>query len=139
MRYLKEFNENKLDDIITKAKSIKIMDDRFVSHLSTPPWGIEFLIMEKNGKGFGRLYMYNDELDTIYLDMLSVSEEQRKQKIGTDLQKIREDIGRELGANESHLWVVKDSWMFEWYKRRGYVHFDDFDGEENAVWMKKKL
>lgn len=111
----------------------------FIFHYTTYPWGHGINIMEKYGFGFCRIYWYNDDETTVYLDFLSVSECDRHKGLGTCMQELREEIGRILRATESCLWVVKGSWMHEWYQRRGYVDFIDHKTEENAIWMKKKL
>jgi GNAT superfamily N-acetyltransferase len=95
--------------------------------------------MEKTGKAFARLYQYNDDTTTVCLDYLSVDFEIRRKGIGTELQEIREKIGRSLGADTACLWCRKDTWMHDWYKRRGYEDWKDNEDEENAIWMKKSL
>ena len=112
---------------------------RFISHCRSEYWGSSILIMEKNGKAFGRIYWYYDDNTTVYLDWLSVDEKARRKGIGTNLQEIREEIGVRLGANTSCLWVRKNTWMHDWYKRRGYENWKDYNEEENAVWMRKSI
>lgn len=112
---------------------------RFISHYKTESWGSSILIMEKRGKAFGRIYWYNDDNIMVYLDCLSVNAEIQRQGIGTKLQKIREEIGRSLGAITACLWVQKNTWMYDWYKRRGYEDWINNENEENAIWMKKSL
>lgn len=112
---------------------------KYISHLKTESWGASILIMEQTGKAFSRIYWFNDDNTTVYLDWLSVSTEFRHQGIGTQLQEMREEIGRKLGAKTSCLWVQKDSWMHDWYKRRGYKDCGNYEKEENAIWMQKTL
>jgi len=118
---------------------LSCISSRFISHYTDESWGSSILIMEKDGKAFGRIYWYSDDSTTIYLNWLSVNVESRRQRLGTDLQEIRENIGRKLGAECSCLSVEKDSWMHEWYKRRGYVDLNDDEDNENFTWMKKSL
>ena len=122
-----------------KSLVLACINHRFIAHCKTDTWGFSVLIMEKTGKAFCRLYRYNNDITTVYLDWLSVDEKSRKKGIGTKLQEIREEIGRKLGATTSCLWVKKDSWMHKWYQRRGYLDFMDYEQEENAIWMKKSL
>lgn len=119
---------------------INIMEDlKFITHRINDSWGFTIVFMEENGKAFARLYQYNDLPDTIYLASLSVDEDVRRKGIGTKLQEIREKIGSELGATSSCLWVIKDTWMHEWYKRRGYQDYESYNLSDNTVWMKKLL
>ena len=111
----------------------------FIFHHVTALWGESILIMEREGRAFCRIYWYNDDSTTVCLDWLSVDAEVRKQGIGTRLQEIREEIGKNRGATFSCLQVEKNSWMHAWYKRRGYADWVDNESEENTIWMKKSL
>ena len=113
-------------------------DFKFITHRTSDSWGFTIVFMEEKGKAFARLYQYNDLPDTVYLASLSVDEDVRRKGIGTKLQEIREKIGVELGARNSCLQVIKDSWMHEWYKRRGYQDYESYDSLD-TVWMKKLL
>ncbi|MDD6210536.1 MAG: GNAT family N-acetyltransferase [Bacteroidales bacterium] len=116
-----------------------LIGPRYISHYVVSSWGVSILIMEKSGKAFARLYRYNDDPNTVYLDCLSVDENARRHGVGTELQEIRENIGRSMGANISCLWVEKDTWMHDWYKKRGYKDLRDNENEEGAIWMEKSL
>ena len=111
----------------------------FIQHTNEDKDGFSFSIMEQEGNAFGHAYIYKVNNSVIFLDMLSVSPEYRRQGIGTKLQELREQIGRDYGAKFSKLFVNKNSWLCEWYKRRGY----DFNGFRhhlpNHVWMVKNL
>lgn len=102
-------------------------------------WGNQILIMHKNGVAFARLYYYKDDMRSMYLDMLSVIPEKRKMGLGKQLQVMREDIARLMGAHTVQLWVKKDTWMHEWYLRRGYMDMCDHEDEPDAIWMSKDL
>lgn len=65
--------------------------------------------MRKDGSAFARLSQYNNDSSTVYLDNLSVNIEKRNKGIGTELQQIREDIGKALGAKKSILAVERGS------------------------------
>lgn len=119
---------------MTKAKTHK-----FIFHCDKESWGWEIYIMEKTGKAFGRVYGYKDDKSTAYLAGLSVERGSRKQGIGTELQVLRETIAKESGAKTVFLWVEKNTWMHEWYKRRGYSDWKDHEDIENNVWMEKAL
>jgi hypothetical protein len=111
----------------------------YVVHIKKDYWGSSILIMQKEGKAFCRTYYYEDDIDSIYFDWLSVNVEDRKNGIGTELLKIHEEIALQLCAKTSYLWVKTDSWMHDWYTRKGYQDYKDYEHEENAVWMKKAL
>lgn len=115
--------------------------DNFILHRSSTSWGYSILIMEKNGRAFGRLYQYSDDNTTIYLTGLSVNIENRRQGLGTEMQEMRENIGRKLGATTACLAVERGTWMHDWYQRRGYEDFEhnDVESEENTIWMRKQL
>lgn len=49
-----------------------------------------------------------------------------------------ESFGKSLGATYAYLWVRKDTWIYDWYKRNGYTYFKDHE-VINFVWMKKIL
>ena len=110
----------------------------FIKHINNESWGVSTFIMEKNGNAMAHCYYYNDCKEVIYLDTLNVSEEYRRQRLGTKLQEIREDIGRSVGAKKSMLFVDKNSWMREWYKRRGYIDEEECENPD-FIWMEKKL
>lgn len=109
----------------------------FIMHEQSEDVFDEVLIMQKHGKAFARLYMFHDDPKKCYLNWLSVSPDARRNGIGTRLQELREELGIARGAEVAHLVVDKESWMYEWYKRRGYVEYQDH--EEGQVWMKKQL
>lgn len=73
------------------------------------------------------------------LIFLSVDESERKCGLGTELQIIREDIGRYLGATTSCLFVTKNTWMHEWYNRRGYKNWKNYKGDKTTIWLRKTL
>lgn len=111
-------------------------DIDYIYHVMIVEWGISIHIMRKDGKAYARLYMYEEDPTTICLDSLSVYSSVRKQRIGTRLQEIRENIGIKLGASYSCLQVKRKSWMHKWYERRGYIDYVDSD-DKNLIWMKK--
>lgn len=93
--------------------------------------------MEKNGAAFARAYWYNDDNESICLSCLSVNPNFRNKILGTKLQELREQLGIDKSFINSWLEVNKESWMYNWYKRRGYI--DQIFTEDNMVWMMKKL
>lgn len=111
----------------------------FIEHKTSAGWGWAIHIMESNGLAFARVSQYNNEKESIILDSLSVSESMRRKGLATKLQEIRENIGIEIGAQKAFLWTLKGSWMQEWYKRRGYENYEDFQEDNNYIWMVKDL
>lgn len=112
---------------------------RFIRHHMPTAWGGAILIMERRGKAFVRIYWFADDKGTVCIDWLSVDAEIRKRGVGTALLEACEAEGRSLGATTACLWVRKETWMHEWYKRLGYKDLRDNEAEENAIWMDKRL
>lgn len=128
--------------MITREKieaAIICIDKRFVAHHSTNDWGGSVWIMERKGKAFARIYWYSDDDQSVYLDCLSVSPGARNKGLGTKMQNIREKIGIDIGASCAYLFVDRNSWQKEWYKRRGYVETGENINEPNTLWMCKVL
>lgn len=73
----------------------------------------------------------------VVLSNLFVEESLRNKGIALKLQEEREILARSLNKKWAYLWVKKDSWMMEWYKRRGYVFYRKKD--ETQIWMRKRL
>jgi N-acetylglutamate synthase-like GNAT family acetyltransferase len=115
------------------------VNHRFITHIKKESNQDSFLIMEETGLAFGRVYYYKDDSETIYLDWLSVKESARNNGLGTLLQELREEIGRQMKFTKSCLWVENGTWMHEWYKRRGYQDWVKHKTEPNAIWMRKSL
>ena len=112
---------------------------KFISHQRKETEGVSIMFMEEKGRAFGRLYFYDNDSTMVLLSDLSVSPEDRKQGIGRQMQEIREQMAINSSATTAYLWVEKDSWMQEWYRRRGYEDYADKEDEENKIWMKKTL
>lgn len=91
------------------------------------------------GSYYCRLYWYDDDTTTFYLDGLSVISILRRNGIGTDLQELRELIAKNLGATQTKLCVESGSWMSQWYEHRGYEITCLNDNDPTWHWMVKKL
>lgn len=127
---------NRLKSSIEELENIS---NDFTIHYSKSDWGFSIAVMESHGRSFGRMYAFDDDNKTIYLDMLSVNEDERGLGIGTEMQVLREEIGRVLKFTTVTLWVDKSTWMHGWYKRRGYSYFKEYKKQKNAVWMSKEI
>ena len=99
---------------------------------------IETLTIKADGVAEACVFWYLDDSSTVYLSNLLVNPDYRNNGIGKQLQEIREQIGRDLNANTSCLWVKKESWMFDWYQRRGYSELKTH-ARKGFVWMSKSL
>lgn len=122
-----------------KDAAHELVQHPFVYHYKHTSWCHTVHIFLSDGSAMCRLYVYDDveNQDYVYLDTLSVNERIRKQSIGTKLQEIREDIGRKIGAKYAMLFVKKETWMYDWYKRRGYLYHSEYC--EQSDWLIKEL
>ncbi len=84
------------------------------------------------------IYWYLDDKSTMYLSSLHVNKNHRNVGIGKRLQIIREQIAKTNDAKCVMLWVKKDSWMHEWYKRCSYQDLKNHD-DINFTWMSKNI
>jgi GNAT superfamily N-acetyltransferase len=100
--------------------------------------GIETLTIKADGVAEASVYWYIDDNTTVYLSNLLVNPNYRNKGIGKKMQEIREQIGKDLNAKTSCLWVKKESWMYKWYQRRGYSDLKDHN-QKGFVWMTKPL
>ena len=124
---------NKTDDNI-----VNYDHSSFIFHERNSRWGTDIIYMEKEGKAVGRLYMYNDDEETAYIEGLYVSIIDRMNGIGGSLLNILLSKCKQIGVKQCMLWCYKDEWVYEWYKRLGFEYYEDYK-EENAVWLIKKL
>lgn len=99
---------------------------------------IETVTIKADGVAEASVYWYIDDSSTVYLANLLVNPNYRNKGIGKQLQEIREQIGKDLNAKTSCLWVKKESWMFKWYQRRGYSELKTHS-RKGFVWMTKPL
>lgn len=112
---------------------------RFIWHYQK--WGSAHWIyfMGKDGNSFASMYWFNDDTNMAMICNLSVYRSRRKRGIGTELQEIREKIAVILGATTVSLHVMKNSWMKQWYERRGYKYHSEYRLKKGNIWMQKKV
>ena len=123
--------EETFDNIISDLQS------KYVIHESNHEDYKSIRIMCKDGSSFARACIYHNDPSCICLSDLYVQDDFRNKGEGKYLQEVRENIGISLGCDTALLSVKKNSWMFEWYERRGYEYYmDDID---NYLFMTKKL
>jgi len=111
-----------------------IVTPKFTCHISDSDWGGSVLIMEKSGKAFARTYWFNDDTTTIYFDWLSVDESERGNGIATQLLNAHIEVAKKFELKTT-LWVKKDTWVHEWYIRKGYKDYKDCENDGNTIWM----
>jgi len=126
----KDINLQKLSNAI-----LRIVSHRFIVHTSENDWGGSVLVMENSGKAFARTYWFNDDNSTIYFDWLSVDDNVRGNGIASILLNSHIKVAKEFNTT-SMLWVTKGTWMQDWYKRKGYTDYKDYEKESNAIWQK---
>lgn len=85
------------------------------------------------------LYVYNDDVKTMYLSNVFVSYFDRKQGIGNKILLMAETETRKHNANTICLKVLKSSWMHDWYKRHGYSDFREDEEDNEYIWMKHHI
>lgn len=122
---------------LNKEKIKSIIGDDFICHFGNDFYGDYVVVMERCGAAMARVYWNPNDSEIAFFDYLSVSPDLQKLGFGTTMQIIQEKIGRALGAKYCRFFVEKDKWMHDWYKRRGYVDYEDYNDE--YVWMQKLL
>ena len=100
-------------------------------------WGMQYFYC---GYGYNfALYVYNDDVKTMYLSNVFVFYFERKQGIGNKILLIAETEARKHNADTICLQVLKSSWMHDWYKRHGYFDFREDEEDNEYIWMKHHI
>lgn len=83
------------------------------------------------------LHYYSDDPDVVYFFSLFVDEKYRKQGLGNAILEYAEQFAVEHNFKKISLKVEENTWMYEWYKRKGYID----NGEKTAkyIWLEKIL
>lgn len=102
-------------------------------------WGFILLIETKDKIGNCAVYQYHDSRHDLYICGLEVQTEHRIKGIGNKLLSFCETAARDLGVTKTLLWVDKQSWMREWYNRKGYSDLMSHKKHKGCIWMKKRL
>lgn len=115
---------------------INIIGDSFICyHIPEGDWGTgSILIMEKNGNAFARTYWHINDKNTIYFDWLSVDEKERGNGIASKLIDSHIQVANHFKV-ASKLFVKKNSWMHDWYKKKGYIDSFNYNKEGTYIWM----
>ena len=141
MKYLvKSYNE-----FINESKNIQLPSKEtfkgstFKLRVENDDFEKRVYITENDNRGSAVFYWYKDDNKSVYLSSLEVNKNERQGGIGTKLQELRESIAIKLGFKVAYLWVLEDSWMRDWYKRRGYKDLKKHDDKHCYIWMQKNL
>lgn len=111
----------------------------FIYNKVSLDWGDVVHIMHKKGYGYVRAYNnYGEIKNHLFIDMLCVSNEHRKEGVGLSLLESAEEVGRNRECTHALLWVEIDSWMHKWYLRRGYKHYVEHESKKDT-WLIKPL
>lgn len=116
----------------------KLLGDKFIYNYTKEDWGDAVVIMEQTGIGMCRAYRYKDDALSIYFDWLSVHPNSRKQGLATELISVLHQLAKQLNAQYCYLWVKKDTWVADWYKRLGYEYYSENEDEPGCIWLKRQ-
>jgi hypothetical protein len=116
---------------------LKTIDQNYITHYSNEKWGTIIHVIKKDGLSYGDCYWYNGEEHELILCNLNVNNKSRRNGLGREIQEIREEIGCKLGFSRYLLWVRNNSWMYDWYIRRGYKYYQKKGSY--TTWMIKNI
>ena len=122
---------------MTNKEISGIFGNEYILHFSDLEWGGAVMVMQREGKAFVRFYSYDDQ-NCMYLASLSVHAEYRNNGQATRIMQLAERVAKENGFGSIVLKADEGSWMYEWYKRLGYVQFGDME-DDGLTWMKKSF
>lgn len=114
----------------------RLLPNDFIFHETTEIWGVSIFIMSLDGSTMFRYYWYDDAPEDKYIDMVSVSDDRQRKGKGNRVLKIVDLLTKWLGKSVT-LWVTKDSWQHDWYKRNGYADTILNESQPGTVWMRK--
>lgn len=101
-------------------------------------WGTAVTVIARDFCG-SVVIEFNDRYTDGYIGSLCVSERDRNKGHGTELITEAERIIKEYGRNDATLYVEKDQWLVDWYKRLGYEIVENTSGDDHYYTMGKKL
>lgn len=99
----------------------------------------QILVNEKSGVSSGRIYKYRDDDSSSYIASIFVNYDNRLNGYGNQIIKLLEDISILLRSKYCYLQVINNSWMYEWYKRKGYINIINNFEDPDYIWMRKSL
>lgn len=83
-------------------------------------WGETYYIILDNGNGTVTIQIDNDNNTSGCITCLSVTDNVRNKGLGNKLIQECKKLAKELGLEEIYLTAEKDSFVFDWYKRKGF-------------------
>ena len=84
-------------------------------------WGESYYIILDNGNGMITMQIDNDDKTSGCISGISVTDKARKKGLGDRLLKECENLAKDLKLQEIYLTAEKDSFVFDWYKRKGFI------------------
>ena len=85
------------------------------------------------------VYRYDDDLDTVYLSNVFVSEKRRGNGLGNVILNSAESIAKNMGAKTICLKAKKNSVVYDWYARHGYTDIEPDIEDADYEWMQKNI
>lgn len=83
------------------------------------------------------LHYYSDNPDIVYFFSLFVTDKYRNQGLGNAILEYAENFAVEHNFKTISLKVEENTWMFDWYKRKGYIEINEKTGK--YIWLEKSL
>ena len=84
-------------------------------------WGQSYIITIDNGNGIVNIQISDDDKERGCISGLSVAKKYRNKGLGDMLLIEAQKLAKKLGLKEVYLTAEKNSFTFEWYKRKGFV------------------
>ena len=97
-------------------------------------WGIRYNYSSPPYFGFS-LYIYNDDPKTLYLSNVHVSHFYRGRGFGNNLLEFVFKESKKLGTQSIRLKVLRESFMYDWYSRKGFTDLCNDEEDEKYIWM----
>lgn len=108
----------------------------FIYHYQSTDWGEEIVMMKDDGLAMCKVYVFSDRENDLYIEGLSVDPQIRKGGIGTTLIKTCHLIAEESNRETIYLFALRDSWMYRWYARMGYIFHSVNHNMPGYDWLK---
>ena len=135
--FIAEFCEivKKVDD----SDDLDDSNDSVLIHINNWKWGRSFTIIENDATAVIEFTVSNDEPELAYLKGLSVHCDSRKEGLGNKMLDTAMTQAKRNGCKYAYLHAEKDSFVFDWYKRKGFKYYGDAPDENGFVVMYTEL